>query len=160
MWPLQSMAVVERFEHFTLANPRVVIIDPFDSLRQLLDRYKTYSTISANFVTEEVFVPPFVDLVSSDANENIRKLREAGVRYPFGRLFFIWTPFRNINFPFPLTVCKHVVAHGSRMAHQVCYIIWTLKYYVSTFTSSVVLWHDLDDAVKPLTSFLNVYLHL
>jgi hypothetical protein len=31
-----------------------------------------------------VFVPPFVDLVSSDVEENIRKLREAGVRYPFG----------------------------------------------------------------------------
>jgi len=98
----ESVAVVERFEHFTLANPRVVIIDPFDSLRQLLDRYKTYSTISANFVTEEVFVPPFVDLVSSDVNENIRKLREAGVRYPF--------------------VCKHVVAHGSRMAHQMAIV--------------------------------------
>ena len=29
-------------------------------------------------------MPPFVDLVSSDAEENINKLREAGVRYPFG----------------------------------------------------------------------------
>lgn len=32
----------------------------------------------------EVFVPPFVDLLSSDVDENIKKLREAGVRYPFG----------------------------------------------------------------------------
>ena len=32
-----------------------------------------------------MFVPPFVDLVSSDVEENIRKLREAGVRYPFGK---------------------------------------------------------------------------
>ena len=31
-----------------------------------------------------MFVPPFVELTSSDAEENIKKLREAGVRYPFG----------------------------------------------------------------------------
>ena len=42
----QSQAIVERFERFIAVNPDVKIIDPFDSLRQLLDRYKTYSTIS------------------------------------------------------------------------------------------------------------------
>lgn len=28
-------------------------------------------------------MPPFVDLVSNDVQENIRKLNEAGVHYPF-----------------------------------------------------------------------------
>ena len=43
---LQSITIVECFERFIHANPKIKIIDPFDKLRQLLDRYKTYSTIS------------------------------------------------------------------------------------------------------------------
>jgi len=100
----ESISIVECFERFISANPKIKIIDPFDKLRQLLDRYKTYSTISNSDMNRagEVFVPPFVDLVSSDAEENISKLREAGVRYPF--------------------VCKHVIAHGSKMAHQMAIV--------------------------------------
>lgn len=96
------------------ANPAIHIIDPFDNLRKLLDRYETYSAISYSDLNKaglfrktldlcvpiliewstslfqgEVFVPPFVDLVSSDVDENVRKLREAGVRYPFGMPTFI-----------------------------------------------------------------------
>jgi len=100
----ESITIVECFERFIHANPKIKIIDPFDKLRQLLDRYKTYSTISNSDLNKagEVFIPPFVDLVSSDAEENIKKLREAGVRYPF--------------------VCKHVIAHGSKMAHEMAIV--------------------------------------
>lgn len=44
----ESRAVVERFERYIATNPSVRIVDPFDSLRQLLDRYKTYSTIRSS----------------------------------------------------------------------------------------------------------------
>lgn len=100
----ESMVIVKSFEDYVCANPEIKIIDPFDNLRQLLDRYQTYSKINSSDLHKagEVFVPPFVDLVSSDVNENITKLREAGVRYPF--------------------VCKPAVAHGSKMAHQMSII--------------------------------------
>lgn len=39
----------------------------------------------------EVFVPPFVDLVSNDIQENIKKLKEAGVHYPFGKFYDFFT---------------------------------------------------------------------
>ncbi|EFX68000.1 hypothetical protein DAPPUDRAFT_301724 [Daphnia pulex] len=100
----ECLTIVQSFERFICANPKIKIIDPFDNLRQLLDRYQTYSKINNSDLHKagEVFVPPFVDLVSSDVDENIRKLREAGVRYPF--------------------VCKPAVAHGSKMAHQMSII--------------------------------------
>uniref|UniRef100_A0A0P5QTM8 Inositol-tetrakisphosphate 1-kinase n=1 Tax=Daphnia magna TaxID=35525 RepID=A0A0P5QTM8_9CRUS len=100
----ESLTIVQSFERFICANPKIKIIDPFDNLRQLLDRYQTYSKINNSDLHKagEVFVPPFVDLVSNDVEENIRKLREAGVRYPF--------------------VCKPAVAHGSKMAHQMSII--------------------------------------
>lgn len=43
---LQSLTIVQSFERFICANPKIKIIDPFDNLRQLLDRYQTYSKIN------------------------------------------------------------------------------------------------------------------
>lgn len=123
---MQSLTIVQSFERFICANPKIKIIDPFDNLRQLLDRYQTYSKINNSDlhkagvlytvylaflwktlifcnIAGEVFVPPFVDLVSNDVEENIRKLREAGVRYPFGKWLLRFTTFESkkiIDFAF------------------------------------------------------------
>lgn len=45
---MQSMVIVKSFEDYVCANPEIKIIDPFDNLRQLLDRYQTYSKINSS----------------------------------------------------------------------------------------------------------------
>lgn len=37
---------MQSFESFISGSPSTKIVDPFDNLRQLLDRYQTYSKIN------------------------------------------------------------------------------------------------------------------
>uniref|UniRef100_A0A915HRJ7 inositol-1,3,4-trisphosphate 5/6-kinase n=1 Tax=Romanomermis culicivorax TaxID=13658 RepID=A0A915HRJ7_ROMCU len=63
----------------------------------LCRQLKKIRALSANY--NNVCIPTFVDLVNKNIEENMAKLRQAKVQYPF--------------------ICKPLVAHGSDYAHQV-----------------------------------------
>lgn len=68
-------------------HPEVAIIDPLYNVRQLLDRYKSYSLIhnNAELLENAVFTPTFVEIVSHNVEENLATLQKAGVQFPFGK---------------------------------------------------------------------------
>ncbi|XP_054153055.1 inositol-tetrakisphosphate 1-kinase-like [Oppia nitens] len=95
---------IQLFEDYINNHPEVVILDPLDNVRKLLDRYRQYKLIDDSELAREdgVFTPTFVELTSNDVNENLNKLKAAVVSFPF--------------------VCKPLVAHGSTYAHQMSII--------------------------------------
>lgn len=94
--------LVGKLEKFLEDHPEIVVLDPFDCVRRLCDRYQQYTLIQDVCEIDNVCIPTFVDLVSKDVEENVAKLRQAKVQYPF--------------------ICKPLVAHGSDYAHQMSII--------------------------------------
>lgn len=41
----QAIQIIDRIERYIKNHPKVLIIDPLDSVRTLLDRYKTYNVV-------------------------------------------------------------------------------------------------------------------
>lgn len=41
----QAIQIIDRIEQYIKDHPKVIIIDPLDSVRTLLDRYKTYNVV-------------------------------------------------------------------------------------------------------------------
>lgn len=95
---------IDWFEEYVAQHPEVVILDPLENVRKLLDRYRQYKLIDESELAREdrVFTPTFVELTTTDVNENLQKLNAANVSFPF--------------------VCKPLVAHGSSYAHQMSLI--------------------------------------
>lgn len=99
----EAHTMISQVEHYIRDHPEVAIIDPLDNVRNLLDRYRSYSIIhNSDLEQEDVFTPSFVELTSSDVQENLQALRRAGVKFPF--------------------VCKPSVGHGSSNAHKMAVI--------------------------------------
>lgn len=85
-------------------HPEIVIIDSLDNVRKVLDRYRQYKIIedSELAIEDGVFTPTFVEITSTDVNENLRKMQAANVKFPF--------------------VCKPLLAHGTKLAHKMSII--------------------------------------
>ncbi|XP_049768589.1 inositol-tetrakisphosphate 1-kinase-like [Schistocerca cancellata] len=99
----KAEAMVQRVESYLDAHPEVAVIDPLDNVRKLLDRFHSYSiSLRSGVDSLDAFTPNFVELLSEDVEDNLRRLKEAGVTFPF--------------------VCKPSVAHGSSRAHKMCLI--------------------------------------
>ncbi|RWS17766.1 Inositol-tetrakisphosphate 1-kinase-like protein [Dinothrombium tinctorium] len=96
--------IVSNFENYCKENPEMILIDPLDKVRILLNRYRQYKLIHESDLGSEmnVFIPTFVELTSKDKQENMKKLKEACVRYPF--------------------VCKPLVTQGTTLAHEMSII--------------------------------------
>ncbi|XP_014242752.1 inositol-tetrakisphosphate 1-kinase-like [Cimex lectularius] len=91
---LKAMRMLEHVDNYIKTNPDVVIIDPFDNVKKLLDRYRSYRVIHDSDLHKiDVFTPAFVELISYDVSENLKTLKEAGITFPF--------------------VCKPSVANGT-----------------------------------------------
>lgn len=100
---VKAQEMIRRVEDFLRAHPEVAVLDPLDNVRKLLDRGISYAVIhNSGLEKADVFTPTFVELVSHDYNENLRKLKSAGISFPF--------------------VCKPSFAHGSTQAHEMCII--------------------------------------
>ncbi|CAG2102688.1 unnamed protein product [Medioppia subpectinata] len=99
-----ALKQIQHFEDYVDKHPEVVILDPLENVRKLLDRYRQYKLIDDSELAREdgVFTPTFVELKTNDVNENLEKLKAAAVSFPF--------------------VCKPLVAHGSSYAHQMSLI--------------------------------------
>jgi inositol-1,3,4-trisphosphate 5/6-kinase/inositol-tetrakisphosphate 1-kinase len=94
----EALVLIKNLETYSLENPGVIVIDPIDCLRTVIDRYKTYATIHDLVSDDETFVPPFVALRSNNLSENVELFRESKVTFP--------------------CVSKPIVAHGSSSAHE------------------------------------------
>ncbi|KAK7789705.1 hypothetical protein R5R35_012307 [Gryllus longicercus] len=98
---VKAQEMIRRVEEYFRGHPEVAVLDPLDNVRKLLDRSISYSVIhNSSLEKTDVFTPTFVELVSNDYVENLRKLKQAGISFPF--------------------VCKPSFAHGSSQAHQMC----------------------------------------
>ncbi len=68
-------------------HPRMLIIDSIVCLRNLINRFKTYSIIdnATTFTPQRTyFVPKFVALQTKDFDNNKKLLHKTGVTYPAG----------------------------------------------------------------------------
>ncbi|KAH9394501.1 Inositol-tetrakisphosphate 1-kinase [Tyrophagus putrescentiae] len=95
---------VKSFENYAKAHPEVVIIDSLDNVRKVLDRSRQYQIIDDSELASEdgVFTPTFVEMTSTDVQENLNKMKEYSVKFPF--------------------VCKPILAHGTKYAHKMSII--------------------------------------
>ncbi|KAK9511801.1 hypothetical protein O3M35_000393 [Rhynocoris fuscipes] len=91
---IKSIRMLSYVEDYIKSHPEVVIIDPIENVRKLLDRYLSYRVVHDSDLDKiDVFTPPFVELLSTDVDMNLLMLKEAGVTFPF--------------------VCKPSVANGT-----------------------------------------------
>lgn len=92
------------FKKYINQHRNVIMIDPLQNVEKLLDRYRQYKLIEESELgkADGVFTPAFAELTSTDIQENIKKLKAAGVEFPF--------------------VCKPSLAHGLSYAHQMAII--------------------------------------
>jgi inositol-1,3,4-trisphosphate 5/6-kinase/inositol-tetrakisphosphate 1-kinase len=80
-----SMTHIDIFQLYTKQNPETIVIDPINNVMRLLDRRHQYTDVRDCDVLEtnyRYFIPSFVELTSSDVNENRRLLLENDVRFP------------------------------------------------------------------------------
>lgn len=92
-----------RIEDWISRNPQMVILDPLENVKKLLNRYLSYSVIrESDLFQSTAFVPAFVELTTTDTAEISQQLKTANVQYPF--------------------VCKPSIAHGSKLAHNMSVI--------------------------------------
>lgn len=101
---MENKKIIQAIEQYLSVHPEILVIDPIDNVRLLLDRSKTYRLIEESLLAKQgvVFTPAFVELNKMDSVENLSLLKQAGVNFPF--------------------ICKPSVAHGSRLAHQMSII--------------------------------------
>lgn len=96
---------INNIKDYIEKNPNCILIDKFEHINHLLDRNHQYQLLLQCHLLDSdspVFTPTFVNLTTSDVQNNIHKLREANVTFPF--------------------VCKPIVAHGKKESHQMSII--------------------------------------
>lgn len=77
----------------------MVVIDQISNVRQLLDRFRTYSIITeTDLHNSGVFTPNFCKISSNCTKTTSEQLKSANVKYPF--------------------ICKPWLGHGSKKAHE------------------------------------------
>ncbi|UYV78222.1 HSP90AB1 [Cordylochernes scorpioides] len=86
------------------AHPETTVVDSLENIDKLLDRYHQYRLLQESPLKDidQVLQLGFAELTSTDQEENLRKLKEAGVQFPM--------------------VCKPSLAQGSDLSHQMCLI--------------------------------------
>lgn len=99
---LEATSALENVECYIKSHPEVIVVDSLDGVRSLMDRSRYYRIVqNSDLAEDKVFTPTFVDLTSTDLKENLQRLNDAGVTYPF--------------------ICKPSVSHGSD-AHQMAIV--------------------------------------
>uniref|UniRef100_T1IPY5 Inositol-tetrakisphosphate 1-kinase n=1 Tax=Strigamia maritima TaxID=126957 RepID=T1IPY5_STRMM len=100
----EDQKILSAFEAYLTSNPDILVIDPIDSVRTLIDRSKTYRLIDESPLAKEdgVIRPAFVELTTCNTITNLKLLKEYGVSFPF--------------------ICKPSLAHGSQLAHKMAII--------------------------------------
>ncbi|XP_035824466.1 inositol-tetrakisphosphate 1-kinase [Aplysia californica] len=99
-----AQLAIQNLETYIERHPECVVLDPLDSIRTVLDRYTQYQKVLHSEVMKDrrCMIPTFVELNTTNIDENKEKLAKAGVTFPL--------------------VCKPLLAHGSTLAHQMSII--------------------------------------
>ncbi|XP_076441828.1 inositol-tetrakisphosphate 1-kinase-like [Babylonia areolata] len=100
-----SRHYIQNIQSYADQHPECVLLDPLESTRRLLDRYKQYQQVcTCDLVCKDsrVIIPTFVELTTSNVEANKIKLAEAGVTFPI--------------------VVKPILSHGSKLAHEMAII--------------------------------------
>ncbi|PVD26152.1 hypothetical protein C0Q70_13821 [Pomacea canaliculata] len=87
-----AQKLIHNIQNYTDRHPECILLDPLESTRQLLDRYKQYQQVcTCDLVQRDsrVIIPTFVELTSSDVEENKQKLAKAGVTFPIGKILLL-----------------------------------------------------------------------
>lgn len=99
----EAISLINSVEKFLNSHSEIVVIDPIESVKILLDRYRSYGIIARSGLHDiDVFTPTYVELTSNNVTENIKKLQSYGVSYPF--------------------ICKPYVAQGTNDCHKMALI--------------------------------------
>ncbi|KAL5008978.1 hypothetical protein ScPMuIL_014559 [Solemya velum] len=93
---------IHNVQDYHTRHPECIIVDPLENMNKLLDRNSQYKVINLVGTDTPVFAPAFVELSTAETELNKKKLKQF-----------------NVNFPI---VCKPIVAHGSRLCHQMSII--------------------------------------
>ncbi len=121
----------------------MVIIDSLDNVRKVLDRSRQYQIIDDSELASEgksqalfllpsptvtftfvrpcldgVFTPTFVEMTSTDVQENLNKMKEYSVKFPFGEFAVRVAQVAIANLPYFYRL-PSVQAH-SRSWNEVC----------------------------------------
>ncbi|XP_078676131.1 inositol-tetrakisphosphate 1-kinase-like [Branchiostoma floridae x Branchiostoma belcheri] len=95
---------LQQVEDYLSSHPEVVVVDPLSSVKSLMDRWTAYHIIQECIPKdkdEDIFMPEFVEVRTTDRAEILQLLQEGGVHFPF--------------------VCKRSVAQGSA-SHEMAII--------------------------------------
>ncbi|XP_069117199.1 inositol-tetrakisphosphate 1-kinase-like [Argopecten irradians] len=100
-----SLTALQNVKDYLRSHPNCLLVDTFDSLKNLIDRNEQYKTLLRCHLLDSdscVFTPTFVELTTTDISINKARLQQANVKFPF--------------------VCKPIVAHSTSMSHKMCII--------------------------------------
>ncbi|KZC11308.1 Inositol-tetrakisphosphate 1-kinase, partial [Dufourea novaeangliae] len=97
-----AKTVISKIEEYFCQHPEIIVIDPLDNIKILIDRYKYYELIKEHVQLNDVFTPKFVEITSKSTVENISLLNRANIKFPL--------------------LCKPVLAQGFSDAHKMMII--------------------------------------
>ncbi|XP_053978682.1 inositol-tetrakisphosphate 1-kinase-like [Hylaeus volcanicus] len=97
-----AKAIISRIQEYCCQHPEVIVIDPLDNIRVLINRYKSYELIQQHVQFNDVFTPKFVEIKSKDIVENISLLKKTNIKFPL--------------------LCKSLIAQGCSDAHKMMII--------------------------------------
>ncbi|KAL8588768.1 hypothetical protein ACOMHN_035264 [Nucella lapillus] len=100
-----AQTYIHNIQSYVDRHPECVFLDPLEGIRCLLDRYKQYRQVcSCDLICQDdrIIIPKFVELTTSNVEENKVKLADAGVTFPL--------------------VVKPILSHGCRLAHEMAII--------------------------------------
>lgn len=99
---LKSILQIKAIEDYINKNPSMIVIDPLEKVRNLLNRYTCYRTVRlSDLYKYGVFIPNFCELKTNNLTDAAQMIRDAGVTYPL--------------------LCKPSLGHGSN-AHKMSII--------------------------------------
>ncbi|XP_043496704.1 inositol-tetrakisphosphate 1-kinase-like [Polistes fuscatus] len=97
-----AITVTSKLQEYIDKHPELIVIDPLENVKKLHNRYKYYKTIQESIHINDLFIPNFVELKSTNVLENMRILQQNNIKFPF--------------------VCKSLLAHGTSDAHKMMVI--------------------------------------
>ncbi|XP_057328547.1 inositol-tetrakisphosphate 1-kinase-like [Microplitis mediator] len=94
--------IVTKVQEYLNKHPEMILIDPFENVKNLNNRQKSYEMLHEEIISNDIFVPNSIELKSEIADENLKHLRLSCIKFPF--------------------ICKPLFAHGSSDAHKMMVI--------------------------------------
>ncbi|XP_074100801.1 inositol-tetrakisphosphate 1-kinase isoform X2 [Cotesia typhae] len=94
--------IVTKAQEYLYQHPEMILIDPFENVKNLNNRQQSYLMLHKEIKSSDIFVPKTIQLKSENADENLKSLRSADIRFPF--------------------ISKPLFAHGSSDAHKMMII--------------------------------------